>query len=435
MPKIEATKTWLDSLHWLPNDHIGASLQLRLGTLIRFDSLIVRGKVVLKQRFLQHYLGIEAGKTYNESLVRRSGQKLRNLPYLSLQKEPEVFFKSDKAYLIIYADAESANQLDGFIGILPNQNRIGAGSNTLLTGQATLELQNPFGAGKHFKLQWQRFRPQAQQLAVFYKQPNLLNLSVDVSAQLELLQEDSTFTTLERRLNIIYPFEKWGNFSAFVAQRQATALPPPVLQTPPLHVSSNFLQFGIGYEVRQLDNFYFPRKGFEIGMEVGIGTKRISRDTTLASDDFFSTIALRSNQVQIRLQASYYQPINQQTTLLFRLRSAALENPYLFQTDLIRLGGIQNLRGFNENTFFAQRFLQGVAEYRLYFEAYSYLFAFAELTALRTDTADLPRAAGVGLSFRTKAGIFNFAYALGTSQAQPLGIGQAKVHFGLTTRF
>jgi outer membrane protein assembly factor BamA len=436
-------KTWADSIRLSPLlDSYAVSLRLRFaaGTLIRFDSLILRGEVRFKQRFMQRYLGIERGKLYEEDAIQAIAEKINYIPYLRLKKPPEVFFKSDKAYTILYLEAEKSNQIDGFIGFLPNQNLAAGTANTpnrtLLTGQATLHLQNPFGDGKALFFHWQRFRPQAQTLKTHYTHPDFFNSGIEIVAGLELLQQDSAFSTLTRRLALGYPV-RWGKGYVFYNQRNATGLPQRNnLENNINNVSNQFSQFGLGYARQQLDNAFFPKKGWLFRAEIGVGNKRIRRDTTLASLDLYENIDLLSIQWQGEGELQFFQPLGRNGSLLLATKGAFLENPHLFPTDLLRLGGLQNLRGFNENSFFVRRYAQFVSEYRLYFESKSYLFAFFEASRLQTDRgSESPLAFGGGLTFQTRAGIFHFIYAMGKSQFQDLGLSQAKIHFGLKSAF
>lgn len=108
--------------------------------------------------------------------------------------------------------------------------------------------------------------------------------------------------------------------------------------------------------------------------------------------------------------------------------------------ELHRVGGLNSIRGFNENAFYASRYLINTVETRLYFEESSYLFLFADyaIVAYQIPTQsfeDKPFGAGLGISFTTKGGVFNFAFAMGSSAFQQLATNQAKVHFGYVSRF
>lgn len=118
----------------------------------------------------------------------------------------------------------------------------------------------------------------------------------------------------------------------------------------------------------------------------------------------------------------------------------AILNNQLFMNELYRLGGLNSIRGFNQNAFYASHYLVNTAEARLYFEETSYLFAFLDYAYLSYQIPtqsfqDAPLGVGAGISFATKGGVFNFAYAMGVSQFQQFAVNQAKVHFGYVSRF
>ena len=108
--------------------------------------------------------------------------------------------------------------------------------------------------------------------------------------------------------------------------------------------------------------------------------------------------------------------------------------------ELFRLGGIGNLRGHNQNVFFASHYIIGNWEYRFLFDNYSYLFVFYDQGWLQQKTInsfieDMPLGFGLGLNFPTKAGIFNIVYALGQTKNQSINFNRSKIHFGFISRF
>jgi len=112
----------------------------------------------------------------------------------------------------------------------------------------------------------------------------------------------------------------------------------------------------------------------------------------------------------------------------------------LFYNDLYRLGGLKTIRGFNENFFYASSYVLGNFEYRLFTDPTSYLFLFVDQAWMRnvlspTIPYDTPTGFGLGASFTTPAGIFNFAYGLGNSRGQPVNVNQSKISFGVVSRF
>ena len=103
---------------------------------------------------------------------------------------------------------------------------------------------------------------------------------------------------------------------------------------------------------------------------------------------------------------------------------------------MYRIGGLKSLRGFNENFFYAQYFISNRLELRQYFESRSYFMVFYDNMFYKTNSfTDIPMGLGVGFSLATSNGLFNFAYALGSSDQQAFNFTESKVHLGFVSRF
>jgi outer membrane protein assembly factor BamA len=114
-----------------------------------------------------------------------------------------------------------------------------------------------------------------------------------------------------------------------------------------------------------------------------------------------------------------------------------LFNSLLFRSELYRLGGLNSIRGFNENEFFAVWYAIASIEQRLYFQESSFLFLFADYARINEgkDGDFSVLGAGAGLSFLTQAGVFSLVYALGESPTQRFNPTFSKIHFGISSRF
>ena len=113
---------------------------------------------------------------------------------------------------------------------------------------------------------------------------------------------------------------------------------------------------------------------------------------------------------------------------------------YLFINEMKRLGGINSIRGFNENFFFASEYSIFAAEWRYYLEQATYFSLFVDAGYIMARTPDittrtLPVSTGVSLHLDVGKSQFYFTYALGRSALQPFGLQYAKIHFGLRSHF
>ncbi|HLA52102.1 MAG TPA: hypothetical protein VK618_02280, partial [Flavitalea sp.] len=98
------------------------------------------------------------------------------------------------------------------------------------------------------------------------------------------------------------------------------------------------------------------------------------------------------------------------------------------------------LRGFDEESIFSSQYGVASVEYRYLLGLNSFFSVFADY-GLSTNRS-LPAAdtqhflgAGLGMSFETKAGIFNISYAAGKRDEDKFNLRQSKIHLGYVNFF
>ena len=113
--------------------------------------------------------------------------------------------------------------------------------------------------------------------------------------------------------------------------------------------------------------------------------------------------------------------------------------PFFFFFWLVKVGGFKLLRGFDEESQFVSKYVVGTLEYRYLVGLNSAFFVFLDggygkhLQEENPDHTYL--GTGLGLSFETKAGIINLAWALGKRNDTEFNLRQSKVHLGFASYF
>ena len=429
----------LDSVR-LDGHAIAGRVVLKRGRAVVFDSLQIVGNTKTKKRFLTKYLQLFPGQPFSQQRVDAAAQLLRQLPYVKLRAEPEVRFALGRARVYLLLDERPSNQFDAIVGILPNANASQTG--VQFTGDVTINLRNLKGGGKQIGLQWRKTDALSQLLDVQYVHPNFFGTPFEISASFNLYKQTNAFLTLRPRVQVSYPTARAGRVSFFFEQRSSYLLYDSItyadLRQLPENIDSQFNSYGLNYTWNSLDDLYFPHRGYLLSGQGAVGTKNIARNSSI-KDEFYRGIGLRTTQYALSLRAERYFPVQRAGVLLLRLRGESLQNPQLFINDLYRLGGLNSLRGFNENQFYTSTYAVATAEFRQFIGPDSYAFLFADQAYLRRDlaneTANEPTGLGAGLSFRTPAGLFQFVYSVGRDIKQPFDVRTSKIHFGLTSRF
>jgi translocation and assembly module TamA len=436
----------IDSLHMSGRD-IAGRVVLKRGPAVYFDSLQIVGTSKTKKRFLTKYLQLTPGQPYSQQRVDAAAALLRQLPYVRLRAEPEVRFAKSRARVFLLLDERPSNQFDAIVGLLPNTN---GASGVQFTGDVTINLRNLRGGGKQVGLQWRKTDAISQLLDASYLHPNIFGTPLEVGATFNLYKQTGDFLTIRPRIQVSYPTARAGRLTFFAEQRSSRLLLDSAaysrLGALPNYLDSEYNSYGLGYSRASLDDLYFPHRGLFISAQGGVGTKTIRRNASI-SETLYEGVMLRSTQYSFSGRAERYWALGRQGVLLVRARGEGLFNQQFFLNDLFRLGGLNSLRGFQENQFYTNAYGVGTIELRQFTGPEGYVFIFAdqailqaytfETTQRSTHALDSPTGLGAGLSFRTAAGLFQFVYSVGRSEFlnTTFSLSNSKIHFGLTSRF
>ncbi|NJL13256.1 MAG: BamA/TamA family outer membrane protein [Microscillaceae bacterium] len=418
-----------------------AAWQYEAGPKIRFDSLNLEGEARVHPRFLAALLNIRPGQEYDQRKISRIASALKALPYLELVRLPQVDFNLGYAFPKIALRRRRVNEVNGIVGLLPNENPL-AQRSLLLTGSFYLSLQNLFQRGQQFKVRWERLQVESQRLELSYQYPVFAGTNIDLAAKFQLLRQDSSFVNRLWEIEPSYRLGASGRILLNVQSWRSTLGEANLfadLSTLPQVSEVRFNSLGLGYDWNQTDDYFFPHRGSRGRLLLRAGEKQLRRNP-FAPDSVYRGIAFKSLQVQLEAEGQLFLPLRARGVVMLGLRGGYIQNPQLFLNELFRLGGLQNLRGHVENTFFASAYGLANFEYQWYFEPASYFFVFYDQSILQKNIlnqgeTDFPLGLGLGLNFGFKSGQFQLIYALGQSQTQSLGFNRSKLHFGLLSRF
>ncbi len=426
-----------DSLQ-IEDNQISSSLNLDLGPLIVYDSLDVKGDVI-KRTFLESYLGIRPGEPYEMDRVEGSIQRINSLPYLRLIGRPEISYQNEEASISYEFEKRRINTIDGIIGFLPNS---GSNNGLLITGQFDMELYNPFLTGKHIGIHWRSPSEQSQMLQMLYEHPHIFRSPVSFAADFNFLKQDTTFSKLNFNVDVDLQVGAAGRIAVFTefieSNLLSTSQYEDATELPEFADISNAL-YGLSFTNQTWDDPIFPTRGRYLFIAAGLGNKTIDRNIDLP-DEVYEGVDFESVQYRFDLNVQQFFNPRPRWNMKWAIDGGWLENDNLFRNDAYRLGGLNSIRGFDENFYFATRYIKSTFENRYFIDSSSYLLLFADFGYLDGFTASESSEGfigfGTGISFDTGRGIFNLVYALGTSNSVgALDFNRSKIHFGFTTRF
>ncbi|MDQ3109641.1 MAG: hypothetical protein M3R17_07070 [Bacteroidota bacterium] len=429
----------LDSVSFVNDQTISAQLHLEKNRYTKIDSIDVKGNLRLSKPFLYNYIGISPGDAYDESKLRATSKRLKELSFAKETKSYTILFTEKYTKLTLFLDKKRSGQFDGILGFLPDSKT----GKILFTGDVRLRLQNSFAHGEIIELNWRRLQEQTQDLKAHFNYPYLFRTPVGIDYAIKLYRRDTTFLDVNQVIGLQYLFSANTSVNTFVKRRSSNLLSTSGLENAtvlPQYADISTTSYGIGFHHEHLDYRFNPRKGFSFTIISDIGNRNIKKNAKL-NPLIYENITLRTTQYSGELLLDKFWPLGKRSTIKTGVQSAWIYNTgSIFRNELFRIGGLKTLRGFDEESIYASSFAIGTVEYRYQLEQNSWFFVFAdgcwyENLSQGNYNNDLPFGFGTGVTFETKAGIFAMTYALGSQQGNPIQFKDGKIHVGFVGLF
>ena len=413
-----------------------AMVHVELNDRIYYDSIVVKGSARLRNIFLRPYLNWRKNAAYNEKNVVQIAEKLKMLPYISLTHDPGVEFVDNHAILYVFADKQRVNQFDGYLGIVPENEKSGKVS---FNGELNLSLQNICTIGEKIFIHWKSPERYSQYLNIALEFPYLFFTPIGLSGGFILDKKDTTYLNMNYTIGLQYGFGGSNYFKAYFDYTTSDIL----LQNPEIHLSdsTNFnyrrSMYGISLFYSKVDNAIQPHSGVVLHMEGALGTRKLQKNTLLEQN-----IQMKGSRTRYRMIGSLtgFIPIHKRWSFVVGVQGGTLLGSDIVYNELFKIGGTQTLQGFNEMSIYASSFVITAIDLRFWMATWSYLTIFFnaawyERNVVGGYVTDFPFGFGLGVNFRTKAGNFYISYALGQQRHNPISFKTGKIHFGLEVHF
>ncbi len=447
-------KVYLDSIE-IDTGRVNALLQIKKGPNYKIDSIRVYGDVSVSNVFLQRYLDLPNGSAYSKKKLSGISKKLAELVYLQEERPSDLSLLGTGSVLNLYLQPKKSSQVNALIGFLPNSQRLSGEQKLLLTVDANILLRNALGGGETIGLLWQQLQQSSPRLNLQFEQPFIFSSPFGLNFNFDMYRRDSIFLNLNMNLGATYRLSANKTGSIFLQRRQSIVNgvnEPLIIQTKqlPPEVDVSSLNLGLGFNNNSTDYRFNPRKGSDFVITATAGTKSIKKNNAIVDlkdpgnpnfnfESLYDTVKLKAYQFRVTASMAHYLPLTRQTTFKLALNAGLFQSANYFRNELFQIGGYKLLRGFDEESQFVSQYAIGTFEYRYLLGQNSAFFAFVD-GGWGRHLAEIQKhhgyfGTGLGLSFETKAGIFNLAWAVGKRDDLPFNLRQSKVHLGFASYF
>ena len=439
----------------LDNNQWFASLKAEPGPLYRIEQIKNDGRLKIRKKFLEQYLGVSSGDFFNMSKLRIISERLNKLDFLKETSPWNLSFLGTGAVINLHLDPDKSSRFNFIAGLMPSNQQLGG--KLLLTGEADLDLKNIFNEGESLLLRWQQIQVQSPRLQIAFEKPYLFGLPAGMNVGFNLLKKDSSFLTIDARIGIVNEINEKSKVRIFLQQYSSVLINPDTILIKSTARLPRFLDVRTtfaGFELSKngMDLFQRNRRGWSWQFSITGGQRAILRNGNIVSmvndaqgrpfnfSKLYDSLPASTTQGKFSGRAEQLYPLGKQGVLKAGLMTGWLfsQSPQL--NELFQVGGFKTIRGFDEESFYATGFAVTTLEYRQLLGSDSYLYGFTDLAYLKNQIRmDLwsgwLAGVGAGLTFDTKAGQFNLAYAIGKRGNLPLNPKESKIHFGIISLF
>ena len=396
-----------------------ADVKLLKGDSRNIDSIIVKGYDKISKSHIKYYAGIKKGKKFNKSKLIKKNNILNSLGFVSVTKPPEILFKKDSTIVYLYLKKEKNNLFDGILGFATDENS----QKLIFNGYLNLELNNNLNFGEQFLLNYKADGNDQQKFRARLTLPYLFKTPFGIITELKIFKRDSTFSTSDQLIKVKYQISPNSKtYLGYKSYESSNLRKDNSLYIDVEDYTSNFLLTGVSYTKTQ-NNVLFPIKT-EIYLDSEIGSKE--------------TKNTNETQVRASLMVHYIFNLNYKNSIYLKNSTQLLNSENYLTNELFRFGGINSIRGFNENSIDASFYSVLNSEYRYQFNQDIYVHSIIDFAYFENKIIALKQklySFGVGIGLQTGTSIIKFSIANGNAENQNFSFSNTKIHIGISSKF
>lgn len=400
------------------NNSLSADLLISNQIKREIDSIIVKGYEKFPKSYLKRYLKLKPKQIFNLDKIKQKTENLNELQFASQIKEPEVLFTKDSTLLYIYIEEVKSNTFDGFLGFGTNTET----GKLEFNGYLNLNLTNNLNYGESFRLKYKSDENDQKTFDIQASLPYILGSPIGVELELNIFKKDTTFVTITQAAKLNYQINQKTQVSAGIGSVNSSDLLN--LNTSTVNdFNSKYYIFNYRHIKTQKYDALFPVT-FYIDFTTSFGKR--NHNTT------------EESQTKFKLNTFKIFNLNNKNSLYFNIDAAFINSNTYLDNELFRFGGINSIRGFEENSLVADLYSVLNTEYRYRLNNSLYIhtvFDAAYLENKNALTKEKLFGFGFGFGLLTKAGLFKLNYSSGKTPNQKFKFSDSKIHISLTTRF
>ncbi len=404
--------------HNQKNNILFCELEVKNEKKRNLDNIVINGYEKFPKSHLKNILRFYKNKTFNQENLERLNNDFNKFKFVKQTKYPEILFTKDSTKVYVYLEKNKANSFDGFIGFTNDDER----QKLVINGYLDLQFQNLLNGGEKINIYWKSDGKNQKTFNASTELPYLFKSPIGLKAQLYIFKQDSIFQNTQTNLDLGYYFNY--NTRTYIGYQEVESSNiQNTISTNLSDFSTVFYTGSFEFISNDINSILFPDKTI---MNIKIGTGK--RETSKFSDSqFFSKLDISHN---------FY--LNSKNSVNLKSQNVYLKSDTYLINELFRFGGINSIRGFNENSLQGNLFGSLLLEYRYLTTSNLYIHSITDYAYLQdkaTNQNNSLLGLGVGLGLLTKNGLFKIVYANGSTGSQNIELKNSIVQISFKSQF
>ena len=395
-----------------------ATVNIELNQKRKTDKIIVKGYENFPKTFTKHYLRYSTKDDFNFEEIKKKGEEIQKLGFVRQVKDPEVLFKKDSTITYFYLEKVKNNSFDGFIGFATNEE-----SRKLdINGYMDIRLNNSLNYGEQININYKSTNDSDRFLKTNIIAPYIFNTPFALELNLDLTKKDSAYTKDKQSVGISYLINNKHNVSFHISSLNSTSS-LEIANELIKDYKSNFRKIKYDFKKVNFNDKLITIK-FLASVEYSSGNRKDNSGTY--------------NQNIYLVRAFNNFNVTEKSIIYINVESFLLNSNNYYLNEMLLFGGINSIRGFEENSIPTNKMFLINSEFRFKLNNDIYINSIIDSAyyenIIENNSINI-YGVGFGLNINTNSGVFRINYANGIRKGQDIDLKLSKIHLSFSNIF
>jgi len=401
------------------------TVNINSGPKIVYDNLIVKGSLRVNNKYLSKVLNIKPKNNYVHSDVQKIDKRLQSLSFVKQIKESELEFNGDKCTNYLYLDKRRVNNFSGILGLNSDKGK------TKLTGEVLLDIKNIFKNGESFLFNWQSLANATQSLKTQFNSPYLL-WDFGVGVDFAFYKRDTSFVDVNPQFYLQFNLSATDNLKLIYSYRKSYNVGQLAKVSGSNSITKNL--YGLSFSRNMYNPYSLSSPGYKANLSALAGNRLTYQSNSESKKYYFQF------DYSFKSKVLFSKKFDMIFSSIGGYMYVADDNlSSINQNEVYRVGGVKNLRGYNDDEFYTPLFSTLSIEPGFIVGDDFRLFSFFDLGLVADmsckSLTDPKYGSGLGFQWFMNRGIVKMSYSVGWYKNNPISFQRAKVNVSYVALF